>query len=210
MGWQPHWPPRAGWEVRLFERAVQFSEVGAGVQLGPNAVRCLQAWGLEPALNAVAAFPQHLQVRSATAVCSPRWRWARPRCAATARLRHHPPRRSAQPAAASRARPPGRATQPGPRHRSTTPATPCWCMWSMDGSQAKPVEGDALIGADGLAQATPAPRHGRTAAPAPPGTWPTAPWCLRRRCPPRGVLRSPPGSGRACMPCTTPCAGASG
>ena len=39
---------RAGWEVRLFERAVQFSEVGAGVQLGPNAVRCLQAWGLEP------------------------------------------------------------------------------------------------------------------------------------------------------------------
>jgi salicylate hydroxylase len=51
--------------VRLFERAVQFSEVGAGVQLGPNAVRCLQAWGLEPALNAVAAFPQHLQVRSA-------------------------------------------------------------------------------------------------------------------------------------------------
>lgn len=56
---------RAGWEVRLFERAVQFSEVGAGVQLGPNAVRCLQAWGLEPALNAVAAFPQHLQVRSA-------------------------------------------------------------------------------------------------------------------------------------------------
>jgi salicylate hydroxylase len=56
---------RAGWEVRLFERAVQFSEVGAGVQLGPNAVRCLQAWGLEPALNAVAAFPPHLQVRSA-------------------------------------------------------------------------------------------------------------------------------------------------
>ena len=56
---------RAGWEVRLFERAAQFSEVGAGVQLGPNAVRCLQAWGLEPALRAVAAFPQRLQVRSA-------------------------------------------------------------------------------------------------------------------------------------------------
>ena len=56
---------RAGWEVRLFERAAQFSEVGAGVQLGPNAVRCLQAWGLEPALRAVAAFPQCLQVRSA-------------------------------------------------------------------------------------------------------------------------------------------------
>ncbi|WP_042429320.1 FAD-dependent monooxygenase [Comamonas granuli] len=56
---------RAGWEVRLFERAPVFAEVGAGVQLGPNAVRCLQAWGLEAALRAVAAFPAQLQVRSA-------------------------------------------------------------------------------------------------------------------------------------------------
>ena len=56
---------RAGWEVRLFERAPQFSEVGAGVQIGPNVVRRLQAWGLQGALQAVAAFPDRLQVRSA-------------------------------------------------------------------------------------------------------------------------------------------------
>ncbi len=56
---------RAGWDVRLYERAVQFSEVGAGVQLGPNAVRRLQAWGLQRPLQAVAAFPEQLQVRSA-------------------------------------------------------------------------------------------------------------------------------------------------
>ncbi len=56
---------RAGWEVRLFERAPQFSEVGAGVQIGPNVVRRLQAWGLQGALHAVAAFPDRLQVRSA-------------------------------------------------------------------------------------------------------------------------------------------------
>ncbi|MDD2712113.1 MAG: FAD-dependent monooxygenase [Simplicispira sp.] len=57
---------RAGWDVRLYERADVFSEVGAGVQLGPNVVRCLQGWGLQAPLQAVAAFPQRLQVRSAT------------------------------------------------------------------------------------------------------------------------------------------------
>jgi salicylate hydroxylase len=56
---------RAGCEVRLYERAAQFSEVGAGVQLGPNAVRLLHGWGLQAALQAVAAFPDRLQVRSA-------------------------------------------------------------------------------------------------------------------------------------------------
>lgn len=56
---------RAGWDVRLFERAAAFSEVGAGVQLGPNVVRRLQAWGLQRPLQDVAAFPARLQVRSA-------------------------------------------------------------------------------------------------------------------------------------------------
>jgi len=55
----------SGWDVRLYERAPVFTEVGAGVQLGPNVVRCLQAWGLEQALQAVAAFPDHLYVRNA-------------------------------------------------------------------------------------------------------------------------------------------------
>jgi len=56
---------RAGWHVRLHERASVFGEVGAGVQLGPNAVRCLAAWGLMAPLRAVACFPEALQVRSA-------------------------------------------------------------------------------------------------------------------------------------------------
>ncbi|WP_311221628.1 MULTISPECIES: FAD-dependent monooxygenase [unclassified Acidovorax] len=56
---------RAGCEVRLFERAAAFAEVGAGVQIGPNVVRRLQDWGLQDALHAVAAFPERLQVRSA-------------------------------------------------------------------------------------------------------------------------------------------------
>ena len=56
---------RAGWDVRLYERAQVFSEVGAGVQLGPNVVRLLRGWGLQDALARVAAFPSRLQVRDA-------------------------------------------------------------------------------------------------------------------------------------------------
>ena len=56
---------RAGCEVRLYERAPVFSEVGAGIQLGPNATRVLGQWGLGAALQAVAGFPECLQVRDA-------------------------------------------------------------------------------------------------------------------------------------------------
>lgn len=56
---------RAGWDVRLFERAPVFSEVGAGIQLGPNVTRVLHGWGLQAGLAQVAAFPQRLQVRDA-------------------------------------------------------------------------------------------------------------------------------------------------
>ena len=56
---------RAGWHVSLLEKAAAFSEVGAGIQLGPNVVRVLHGWGLAQALDAVAAFPERLDVRSA-------------------------------------------------------------------------------------------------------------------------------------------------
>ena len=55
---------RAGWDVRLFERAPAFSEIGAGIQLGPNVTRVLHDWGLADALALVAASPERLQVRS--------------------------------------------------------------------------------------------------------------------------------------------------
>lgn len=56
---------RAGWQAQVHEHAAAFAEVGAGVQLGPNVTRILQAWGLESKLRAVAAFPTQLQARSA-------------------------------------------------------------------------------------------------------------------------------------------------
>jgi salicylate hydroxylase len=56
---------RAGWQPRVFEQAASFTEAGAGIQLGPNATRVLEAWGLGSALAQVAAFPPRLAVRSA-------------------------------------------------------------------------------------------------------------------------------------------------
>ena len=55
----------SGNDVQLFERSPEFAEVGAGIQLGPNAVKLLHHWGLADALKSVAAFPDCLGVRSA-------------------------------------------------------------------------------------------------------------------------------------------------
>jgi salicylate hydroxylase len=57
---------RARAEVRVLERAPELTEVGAGVQLGPNVTRILNAWGLSPAIEKVAAYPVSLKARSAT------------------------------------------------------------------------------------------------------------------------------------------------
>ena len=56
---------RAGWQVRVLEKAPALEEVGAGIQIGPNVTRVLHRWGLESALAEVAAFPERLQVRNA-------------------------------------------------------------------------------------------------------------------------------------------------
>ena len=46
-----------GIEVVIYERAPQLGEVGAGIQLGPNAVKVLRALGIEQALRPLAAEP---------------------------------------------------------------------------------------------------------------------------------------------------------
>jgi salicylate hydroxylase len=56
---------REGVPVTLLEQAKAFGEVGAGLQLGPNAVRVLESWGLSPALHACAAFPEEIRARDA-------------------------------------------------------------------------------------------------------------------------------------------------
>jgi salicylate hydroxylase len=56
---------KLGVPVQLLERAAQLSEVGAGIQIGPNVTRILQAWGLGAAMEEVASFPKFLQARDA-------------------------------------------------------------------------------------------------------------------------------------------------
>ena len=56
---------RVGVPVQVFERSPALAEVGAGIQLGPNVTRLLKGWGLQTALQAVAAYPENLLIRSA-------------------------------------------------------------------------------------------------------------------------------------------------
>jgi len=55
----------AGWEARVLEQSPAFSEVGAGIQLGPNVVRILREWELLGAgeLQQLVFAPQRLRVR---------------------------------------------------------------------------------------------------------------------------------------------------
>lgn len=52
-----------GHEVALFEQSADMGEVGAGLQLGPNALRVLFSLGLEEALTQVSFEPQGIELR---------------------------------------------------------------------------------------------------------------------------------------------------
>ena len=54
---------RAGHEVVVCERARELREVGAGVQLSPNAARLLETWGLGTRLWDLAVQPQRIVIR---------------------------------------------------------------------------------------------------------------------------------------------------
>ena len=55
---------RSGFEVEVFEQAPEFGEVGAGIQLSPNATRVLHHLGLADALEACAFLPERTEFRS--------------------------------------------------------------------------------------------------------------------------------------------------
>jgi salicylate hydroxylase len=57
---------RRGQRVMLLERASEFTEVGAGIQLGPNAMRALAELGVADAVLAKACLPEAIVVRHAT------------------------------------------------------------------------------------------------------------------------------------------------
>ncbi|MGE5640681.1 MAG: FAD-dependent monooxygenase [Clostridia bacterium] len=50
---------RMGFDARIYEQAPAFGEIGAGIQVGPNAVKVLRALGLEEGLARFGAKPEH-------------------------------------------------------------------------------------------------------------------------------------------------------
>lgn len=57
---------RAGFCVRLFERAEKLQEVGAGLQLSPNATRILDRLGVLAVLSPLAVRPRMIDIRKAS------------------------------------------------------------------------------------------------------------------------------------------------
>ena len=51
-------PRRVGIEVTVYEQACRFARIGAGIQIGCNAMKVLRAFGLEPNLRAAAFYPR--------------------------------------------------------------------------------------------------------------------------------------------------------
>ena len=49
---------RVGVDVTVYEQARHFDRVGAGIQIGCNAMKVLRALGLEPSLRAAAFYPR--------------------------------------------------------------------------------------------------------------------------------------------------------
>jgi salicylate hydroxylase/6-hydroxynicotinate 3-monooxygenase len=49
---------RAGLDVKVYEQATKFSRLGAGIQIGCNAMKVMRAWDLEPVLRGEAFYPR--------------------------------------------------------------------------------------------------------------------------------------------------------
>ncbi|RBY83781.1 3-hydroxybenzoate 6-hydroxylase [Geodermatophilus sp. TF02-6] len=56
---------RKGLRVRLLERASEFGEVGAGLQIAPNCTRILDSWGLLPEVLSLGVQPENLVMKDA-------------------------------------------------------------------------------------------------------------------------------------------------
>ncbi len=65
---------RAGFTAHVVERSAEFGEIGAGIQLAPNALRVLDGLGVLPELAVLGVHPGHLVFMHAdTGRISPRW-----------------------------------------------------------------------------------------------------------------------------------------
>ena len=135
-----------GIEVMLFERASELGEVGAGIQLGPNAVKVLRALGVEAALRSIACEPVN--------IVSVAWDDAHQRfrepLKATAVLRFGAPYLTAHRADLHRllcGLLPSDVVQLGTHCTGTRSSGDSAVVEFADGKQ---IEADAVVGADGI------------------------------------------------------------
>lgn len=141
---------RAGCEVRIIEQASTFSEVGAGIQLGPNVTAILEAWGLlAGSLAAQAVRPERLVVRD---VCSGEPR-ATMRLGADFAARYGHPyltihRADLHRALHEAALAAGAQLQPGAQLQRVDAQADTVLVHLAE--QGSPLAADALVGADGL------------------------------------------------------------
>ena len=56
---------RQGAQVTLFERATEFGEVGAGLQVGQHGARILKSWGILDEVLADGVMPKNIVFRDA-------------------------------------------------------------------------------------------------------------------------------------------------
>jgi salicylate hydroxylase len=56
---------QAGHRATVLERAAEFADIGAGIQLGPNAIKVLAQWGVRRAVLQQACLPEAIAVRDA-------------------------------------------------------------------------------------------------------------------------------------------------
>ncbi len=140
---------RMGFAVKLLEGREAFYETGAGLQLGPHAVKVLDRLGLSPALNDAAVTPEAIVVRSAASakplVRIPLGTFARERYGAPYWCLHRQDlHRALQMAVEAES---GITVDFGFR---VTGVTEDAGSVSVTGSTGETVEGRGLIGADGL------------------------------------------------------------
>lgn len=141
-----------GYPVSVFERAPRLEEVGAGLQLSPNATRILDRLGVLPGLRSTAVRPDAVVLRDATSLAelgrvplgaAAEWRWKAPY------LTVH--RADLQNALAAHAeREPGIKLATGATVRDVTPH-PLGVTVSVEtGGRISQVSGLMLVAADGV------------------------------------------------------------
>ena len=139
---------RAGWEAEIFEQAPALGEVGAGLQLSPNACKVLDRLRVLPDIWARACVPEAAELRdgltgiiglSRRAGCGRRGALGRP-------LPAHPSRRPAGHACRRRGRAGGAASLGQAAAGAVSRPDSAALHFEAGGA----AEGDVVVGADGI------------------------------------------------------------